>query len=46
MGIDFLPHQNGYVVNEIEDAAGTRMLYRCSNIDMAKVFMEYVKTKV
>lgn len=45
-GIDFLPHQNGYVVNEIEDAAGTRMLYRCSNIDMAKVFMEYVKTKV
>lgn len=43
VGIDFLPTKTGFVLNEIEDAAGTRMLYRCSEIDMARTFIRYVK---
>ena len=46
VGIDFLPYQDGIVLNEIEDAAGTRMLYRCSDIDMAKVFIQYIKERI
>ncbi len=46
VGVDFLPYQNGYVVNEIEDAAGTRMLYKCSDIDMAKTFIQYIKERL
>lgn len=46
VGIDFLPYKNGTVLNEIEDAAGTRMLYRCSDIDMAKRFIQYIKEKI
>ena len=41
--MDFLPDgKGGYVVNEIEDSAGARMLYKTSDIDVADVFAEYV----
>lgn len=46
VGIDFLPTGEGWVLNEIEDAAGTRMVYDCSDIDMASLFMDYVKRQV
>ena len=42
VGIDFLPHGDGWVVNEIEDAAGTRMLYTCSDVDAVQVFIEHI----
>lgn len=43
VGVDFLPDgKGGYVVNEIEDSAGARMLYKTSDIDVADVFAEYV----
>lgn len=45
VGIDFLPTTEGWVLNEIEDAAGTRMLYGCSKIDIVPLFMEYVLKK-
>ncbi len=45
VGIDFLPHKGGWVLNEIEDAAGTRMLYQCSDIDIVKPFMQHVIEK-
>lgn len=45
VGIDFLPHKGGWVLNEIEDSAGTRMLYQCSDIDIVKPFMKHVIEK-
>ncbi len=42
VGIDFLPTKTGWVLNEIEDSAGARMLYQCSNVDIAQVFISYV----
>ena len=44
VGIDFLPSGNGWVLNEIEDAAGARMLYGCSDIDIAKAMIQHVKS--
>ena len=43
VGIDFLPTKNGWVINEIEDSAGARMLYSLSDIDIACTMMEHVK---
>lgn len=43
VGIDFLPNgRGGWILNEIEDAAGARMLYRCTDIDIAALFADYV----
>ena len=47
VGVDFLPDGNGgWVLNEIEDSAGARMLYATSNIDIAKLYIEYIKKQV
>ena len=45
IGIDFLPSQNGFVLNELEDAAGTRMLYACTDIDVVPIFVEHIAKK-
>ena len=42
VGIDFFPDGNGPVFNEIEDVAGTRMLYSVYGIDAAKVYADYM----
>ena len=42
IGIDFLPTQNGVVLNELEDAAGTRMLYACTDMDIIAIFVDYI----
>lgn len=42
IGIDFLPTKNGWVVNELEDSAGARMLYSLSDIDIADLMIEHV----
>ena len=42
VGIDFFPDVNGPVFNEIEDVAGTRMLYSVYGIDAAKVYADYM----
>ena len=47
IGVDFLPDGNGgWVLNEMEDSAGARMLYATSDIDIAKLYIEYVKKQV
>lgn len=47
VGVDFLPDGNGgWILNEIEDSAGARMLYATSNIDIAKLYIEYIKKQV
>ena len=45
VGIDFLPHKGEWVLNEIEDSAGARMLYQCSDIDIVQPFMKHVIEK-
>jgi glutathione synthase/RimK-type ligase-like ATP-grasp enzyme len=42
IGVDFLPDGEKWVVNEIEDSAGARMLYQCTDIDIADVFVSYL----
>ncbi len=42
IGVDFLPHKGGWVLNEIEDSAGARMLYACSDIDIVRLYAEYI----
>ncbi len=46
IGADFLPHDGGWVLNELEDPVGARMLYSLSDIDVAKTLIEYIKDKI
>lgn len=41
-GFDFILHQGHWVLNEIEDAVGARMLYSLTDMDIAKDYMEYI----
>lgn len=40
--IDFIFHNKSAVFNEIEDAAGARMLYENTDIDIVQRFVEYI----
>lgn len=42
IGVDFLLTKDEYFVNEIEDPVGARMLYQTSDIDIIKLFIEYI----
>lgn len=42
VGIDFLPTTEGWVLNEIEDSAGARMLYQTTDTDIAELFIRHV----
>ncbi len=42
VGVDFLLHQGQWVLNEIEDAVGARMLYSLTDYDMGDAFMRYI----
>lgn len=47
IGVDFLPDgKGGWILNEMEDSAGSRMLYSLSNIDIAKEYIQYIKKQV
>lgn len=41
-GFDFILHKGEWVLNEIEDAAGARMLYSLYDFDIAKLLIEYI----
>ncbi|MBQ8001629.1 MAG: hypothetical protein IJ298_10650 [Ruminococcus sp.] len=41
-GFDFILHQGHWVLNEIEDAVGARMLYSLTDTDIARDYMEYI----
>lgn len=45
VGVDFLPNGNGYVLNEIEDAAGARMLYETTDVDIVELFIDHILKK-
>ena len=42
IGIDFVYDKGHPVFNEIEDAVGARMLYSNSDIDLVKLYMNYI----
>ena len=46
VGIDFLLTKDGFLVNEIEDPVGSRMLYQTSDIDIISLFCQMVKRKI
>lgn len=45
-GVDLLPTGDGAVLNEVEDAVGTRMLYELTDLDPARLLMASVHSKV
>ena len=44
IGVDFMPHAGGIVLNEMEDAAGTRMLY-ANGIDIVPIYVKQALKK-
>ena len=46
IGVDFIIHDKGFVVNEIEDPVGARMLLKASGIDAVSLFIQDIKDKM
>lgn len=44
--IDFIFNNGQAAFNEIEDAAGARMLYSISDIDIVKMQIEYIDERI
>ena len=42
VGIDFIYDDNRWILNEIEDVVGTRILYKYTNLDPASVFIDII----
>lgn len=42
IGVDFLKTKDGWLINEIEDPVGARMLYKASNIDAISLFCSHI----
>ncbi len=42
VGIDFIRHRGEWVLNEVEDVVGSRMLYKTAGLDVAKAYIEHV----
>ena len=43
IGVDFIRHKGQWIINELEDSAGARMLYGNSNIDIASLLLDYLQ---
>ena len=46
IGVDFLIKGDAFLVNEIEDPVGSRMLYQTSDLDIIKLFIECIEKKL
>ena len=46
VGIDFIRHGGKWILNEIEDVVGTRMLYALTEIDAADEYIGYIVNKM
>lgn len=46
VGVDFIENNDEIILNEIEDVVGTRMVYSETNIDIVRLYLEYIKTKL
>ena len=45
IGVDFIKNGGSWVLNEMEDAAGARMLYKLTDLDIAHMYMCYICEK-
>lgn len=41
-GIDIMYHEGRPVINEIEDVVGSRMLYKTHDLDILKLYLQYI----
>lgn len=46
VGVDFIQHNGQWVLNEIEDVVGARMLYKCTSLDAAALYMDYISKRL
>lgn len=46
VGIDFIFDNNRFVLNEIEDVVGCRMLYRVADIDPVELYLDFMLNKI
>lgn len=46
VGVDFIRHEGEWILNEIEDVVGCRMLYKTTQINVAWEYLAYVKNTV
>ncbi|MBR2054607.1 MAG: ATP-grasp domain-containing protein [Clostridia bacterium] len=46
IGIDFIRHREQWVVNEIEDAAGARMLYSLTDVDFIGRYWDQIEKRL
>lgn len=45
VGFDFILHKGEWILNEIEDVVGARMLYSLCNYDIGEKFIDYISCK-
>ena len=45
VGVDFIYHNGKWVLNEIEDVVGTRMLYKLTDINVVDLYLNYIIKK-
>ena len=46
IGIDFIPDEGKWYLNEIEDAVGSRMVYELTDIDVAGLYLERAMDRI
>lgn len=46
VGVDFIFHEGEWVLNEIEDVVGTRMLYSCTDINIVDLYMRHILSRL
>ena len=46
IGIDFIPENGKWYLNEIEDAVGSRMVYKLTDIDVAGLYLARAKERL
>lgn len=46
VGIDFIRHNGEWILNEIEDVVGTRMLYSLTELDPAHLYIEHIVNRL
>lgn len=46
VGVDFIPYDGHWALNEIEDVVGARMLYELTDFDIAEKYVEYIRNEL
>ena len=46
VGVDFILHNGQWILNEIEDVVGTRMLYAHTKLDIVDLYLKYILKKL